>query len=116
MTEAFVSPTRHMRTALPVRRLGVRAALTGATYGGRATAPRPTRSVASGCRCLSAGFTVPAMVLLLSTSPPAQDLMVPYVYQLTAYLENTFMPGAWWANPALLAEIDSRVSNTSTRT
>ncbi|MBD3320557.1 MAG: hypothetical protein GF350_05610 [Chitinivibrionales bacterium] len=34
-------------------------------------------------------------------------------FQQTVYLENIYTPGGWWANPALLSDIDSKTLLTS---
>jgi hypothetical protein len=35
-----------------------------------------------------------------------------FLYQRSTYLENLYMPGAWWANPAVTAEINTRTALT----
>lgn len=51
-------------------------------------------------------------VMVLTFSDLAQagedDVYFPYVYTRAVYLESPGIPGAWWANPALPAFIDSR--------
>jgi hypothetical protein len=35
-----------------------------------------------------------------------------YLFQRMTYLENTLMPGSWWANPASTAEIEKKTAQT----
>ena len=52
------------------------------------------------------------LALALCAFASGDSLNYYFLYQRTAYLENTLTPGSWWANPASLGEIGRKTLQT----
>ena len=58
----------------------------------------------------------PLLILLICMVPPCRAVndSLYFLFQRSTYLENLTMPGAWWANPASIAEINKKTALTAT--
>jgi hypothetical protein len=63
-------------------------------------------------RCGRAMMLSTILVLSISAICGAQAYF-PYLNQRSVYLDHLLMPGAWWANPALISHIHEMVVSTS---
>jgi hypothetical protein len=53
-----------------------------------------------------------AMCALMLAAAPCRAVndSLYFLFQRSTYLENLLMPGAWWANPAVVAELDKKTA------
>jgi hypothetical protein len=60
-------------------------------------------------------FLFPSICIMVITAAPclAVNDSLYFLFQRSTYLENLGMPGAWWANPATLAEINDKIALTT---
>ena len=64
-------------------------------------------NVPDNCTRYAAIFTLAAVLAFTRTAQAAGSDFFRYLYQRSIYTDNLIMPGAWWANPASIAEIDA---------
>ncbi len=57
-------------------------------------------------------FRIMATVLAVAAPSRAVNDSLYFLFQRSTYLENLSMPGAWWANPAKIAEIREKTALT----